>query len=303
MAVARVAQVVTLVGMLCLTQALQAQLSPAERFTRRESLVAADRAAGDSVLKQGFVAGLVGASAPEMVLVYPGAPVIAGLEGSRQVLLAQKALSGLTVRWMPLAVELSADGTFGVTYGATAIVSSGETPTSQLRMGKYLSAWRRIGTEWRIIAHAQVGLLPGGVFELPDGFVRPTIPAMADGNPADFARADREFAGMAGRDGAPKAFATFVATDGVIFSGSGELIRGPEAVRGQMEDGPQAKWEWHPVAAGSSAAGDLGFTVGEATIHAPGAPASYSKYLTLWRRTRDGKIRFIADGGSGRPAE
>jgi ketosteroid isomerase-like protein len=288
---------------LCLTSPLQAQLSTSERFTRRESLVAADRAAGDSVLKQGFATGLLGAAAPELVLVYPGAPVIAGLEGARHLLTAQTALSGLTVRWMPLSVEMSADGTFGLTYGVTAIASETGAPSSQLRMGKYLSAWRRVGSEWRIIAHAQVGLVAAASLELPEGFSKPAVPPIPGGNASDFARADGEFAGMAGREGAAKAFATFVAADGVIFSGSGELIRGPEAVRAQMEDGPQAKWEWHPVAAGSSAAGDLGFTVGESVITPAGSPATFGKYLTIWRRTRDGKIRFIADGGNARPAE
>jgi ketosteroid isomerase-like protein len=288
---------------LLLPAAASAQLSTAERFARRESLVAADRAAGDSVLKQGFASGLTGIAAADLVLVYPGAPVIAGLEPAKAVLEAQKGLETITVRWMPLTVELSNDGTFGLTYGATAIAAEASSPAGQLRMGKYLSAWRRVGSEWRMIAHAQVGLLPAASFEVPEGFTKPPFPKMPGGNAADFASADIDFAALAGREGAPKAFAAYVATDGVIFSGSGELIRGPEAVRAQMADGPQAVWKWWPVAAGSSSSGDLGFTVGEAVITPQGSPATYSKYLSLWRRGKDGKIRFVADGGNARPAE
>lgn len=280
-----------------------AQLSTAERFTRRESLVAADRAAGDSALKQGFAAGLVGMSAPDLVLVYPGAPVIVGLEAVRTVLNSQKSLAGLTVRWMPLTVELSNDGLFGLSYGVTAISADASSPSGQLRMGKYLSAWRRVGSEWKMVAHAQQTLVPASSFEAPEGWVKPAFPKLPSGNASDFAGADAEFATMAAKEGAPKAFATYVALDGVIFSGSGELIRGPEYVRAAMADGPQSAWKWWPVAAGSSSSGDLGFTVGEAIITPSGSPATFSKYLSLWRRGKDGKIRFIADGGNARPAE
>jgi ketosteroid isomerase-like protein len=288
---------------IALPAAAESQLSTTERFTRRESLVAADRAAGDSALKQGFAAGLVGMSAPDLVLVYPGAPVIAGLESARTMLNSQKALSGLTVRWMPLTVELSNDGLFGLSYGVTAISADAASPSGQLRMGKYLSAWRRVGSEWKMVAHAQQTIVPASSFEAPEGWVKPAFPKLQSGNASDFAAADAEFATMAAKEGAPKAFATYVALDGVIFSGSGEVIRGPESVRAQMADGPQAAWKWWPVAAGSSSSGDLGFTVGEAIITPQGSPATFSKYLSLWRRGKDGKIRFIADGGNARPAE
>jgi ketosteroid isomerase-like protein len=29
----------------------------------------------------------------------------------------------------------------------------------------------------------------------------------------------------------------------------------------------------------------------------------YSKYLTVWKKQRDGSWRFVADGGSARPAD
>jgi len=46
--------------------------------------------------------------------------------------------------------------------------------------------------------------------------------------------------------------------------------------------------------------------VGEAEIRSGDAAAGrgvyYGKYLTLWRRDQSGLIRFLADGGSSRPA-
>ena len=59
------------------------------------------------------------------------------------------------------------------------------------------------------------------------------------------------------------------------------------------------------MAAGASRDGTLGWTVGQAVIASKGADGketqSKSKYLTLWRRLTDGRVRFISDGGSGRP--
>ncbi|MGH2669664.1 MAG: hypothetical protein ACRDH5_11225, partial [bacterium] len=57
--------------------------------------------------------------------------------------------------------------------------------------------------------------------------------------------------------------------------------------------------DWKPLAAEIAGSGDLGCTVGEASVQ-PGR--SYSKYLTIWRRHRDGSWKFVMDGGNARPA-
>jgi hypothetical protein len=54
------------------------------------------------------------------------------------------------------------------------------------------------------------------------------------------------------------------------------------------------------VSAGAAPSGDLGWTVGEAVITAKDGERSYSKYLTVWTN-RGGVIRFLLDGGNGRP--
>ena len=256
-----------------------------------DSLVAVDRGLSDS----GFAA-LVAHGANDLVLVYPGAPVVAGRANAERMLEAQAALRGVRVRWVPLHGEVSRDGGFGVTYGVTAITDS----SGALRFGKYLSAWRRDGAGWKLVAHSQVGLLPSSAFTAPAGFQAgsPSIPSSF----RPFAIADSSFAAQAGRSGAADAFAAWIAPDGAMFSGSGEIVRGPEGAH-RLLDGGQASWWWQPVAAFGSSGGDLGATVGEAIITPPGGGApNYSKYLTLWRRLPDGSIRFLADGGNGRPA-
>jgi ketosteroid isomerase-like protein len=238
--------------------------------------------------------------AADLVLLYPGAPVVAGRDAVKQLLLRQDALKSLTLRWVPLHGEVSRDGSFGVTYGVTGIASGAGSAGPPLRFGKYLSAWRHEANRWVLVAHVAVGLLPSSSFQLPEGFVAPVLaPVALQGPVAAFARADLDFAALAGKSGAPSAFAAFAAPDAVTFAGTGELNRGPEAIRHWL-DGDDAAWSWRPVAGGGAA--DLGFTVGESVITPKDGAPSYGKYLTLWRREPGGKIRYLADGGNARPA-
>lgn len=267
---------------------------------RQDQLIAADRALADSVMARGAGEGFAAVGAPDLVFLYPGAPVVAGRDAVRQLLLGQAALKSLTLRWVPLHGEVSRDGSFGVTYGVTGIATSGGGEGPPIRFGKYLSAWRYDAGRWLLVAHVEVGLLPGASYSAPEGFtVPPLAPVPASGPGAAFARADLDFAALAGKSGAPDAFAAFAATDAVTFSGTGELNRGPQRIR-QWLDGDDAAWSWRPVASGG--ASDLGFTVGESVITPKGGAPSYGKYLTLWRREPGGKIRYLADGGSARPA-
>lgn len=259
-----------------------------------DSLLSADR----ELSALGFV-GVMDHAAADVVLVYPGAPLVSGRDGALRVLRAQTALRALSVRWVPLFGAVSADGAFGVTYGVTAIADASLAPVT-LRFGKYLSAWRRDAEGCRLVAHAQVGLVPGAAFVPPSGF-HPGTPSLGSGA-APFAAADAAFAAQAGRDGAVAAFSMWIAADGVMFPASGELSRGPEGARAVLtRGGSSSTWSWTPLAGMGGRSGDLGFTSGEATITAPGGAVAYTKYLTLWRRDPDGHIRFIADGGSARP--
>ena len=92
------------------------------------------------------------------------------------------------------------------------------------------------------------------------------------------------------------AFATVLQL--VLALGKPLLIEGPANI-GRLVSGPNS-WKWYPVAASSSGDGQMGWTVGEAVISTPDGHAGPSKYLTIWRRQRDGSVRYITDGGNGR---
>jgi hypothetical protein len=110
---------------------------------------------------------------------------------------------------------------------------------------------------------------------------------------------DLDFAKAAGDSGAASAFRMHAAPDAKMFGRHGFLVLGPDEIA-RAVDGP-ARWEWAPVAGGGSAGGDIGWTVGEATITSDQGPPLRSKYLTIWREGADGSIRFILDAGSSRP--
>lgn len=78
------------------------------------------------------------------------------------------------------------------------------------------------------------------------------------------------------------------------------MTHGRDAIGGVFAAFPaDAVLEWTPVATYIADSGDLGCTVGEASVRGRG---SYSKYLTIWKRQPDGRWKFVADGGNARPA-
>jgi ketosteroid isomerase-like protein len=120
--------------------------------------------------------------------------------------------------------------------------------------------------------------------------------------------ADEDFSRDATKVGTGEAFGRYAAADAQIFSGPGEFITGPGAITDSF--GPPDKKSslvWHPVEGEIAKSGDLGFTVGNAVFtgeREDGAPiVRYSKYLTVWKRQRDGSWRYVVDGGSARPAK
>ncbi len=273
----------------------------------RASLIAADRAVSAAVLQQGLAAGLGSVLADGAVLLYEGAPVTAGTEAIQRLLLAQPVLRGLKLQWLPIVIALSSDGLMGMTSGPTVIARRGQSIDSVLQYGHYISVWRRRAADapWRIAALLENGLADPDsvVLGFPTGSDQLSV---MGGRP--FADADIAFAKLAADSGAPIAFGTFAALDATTPPGTGMVTVGAPAIRARMQaiGAGNSVWKWHPVHAGSSASGDLGFTVGESAIAEsgePNAPTSHGKYLTIWRRQPDGSIRYILDSGNPRPAQ
>jgi ketosteroid isomerase-like protein len=293
----------------CIASTVHAQspvLASPDTKASRESLLRADRAMSASSVERGMSAALASVLAPDALFLYDGAPIVAGRANVISLLDEQPELRSMRVQWLPIVVVVSGDGLLGATYGVTTVASRSR-PDSALRFGKYISTWRRVASgEWQLASHVDMGLTTEPAV-LPTS-ISATLPAtgsISNIPGASFAKADIDFARMASEKGAPLAFAAFAAADAATLPGTGEIVMGPAAIGARMAESPAAtaKWEWHPLYADGSKAGDLGFTVGEATItpeSPPGASPFHSKYLTVWRRQSDGSIRFIVDGGNSR---
>jgi ketosteroid isomerase-like protein len=282
-----------------LAQSADCQPNPTDSTRAwRESLRAADANASAAAFNRGLAAALPSVMTDDAVLLWEAAPIISGRAGIQQLLAAQPSVR---VSWQPFRVLVSKDGKFGVTFGATSRYGDSGVPVS---IARYMSAWRRVSPGgWKMAAHAQVGLVSPDSVKIPSPL--PGTLGLTTAPQDQFATADIAFARMAIDSGAPAAFYHFSAPDAMTFAGTGELNIGPPAIRARLAEGPggKAKWIWRPIITIAAPSSDLGITIGTAEIDFGAKPFDpfLSKYLTVWQRRPDGSIKFVADGGSGRP--
>ena len=261
---------------------------------QRTALLNAERAAAELSRDSGFTGAILGRMHRDGILLWPGAPVVAGPSNLKRFLSSMETGS-LQLTWQPLGVELARDSSLGITWGVAVASASRHSP----EIGSYIAAWRRDGARWTIAA-----VVFSGLRRLPKPALSGEIPVSmkalaARGRAGRFIAADLAFARLAADSGAALAFERWAAPEAVTFGDRGLLTRGPEAI-GRAVDFP-AGWRWQPVAAGAAGTGDLGWTVGEATITSKDAAPTHSKYLTIWTRRGDGAVRFLTDGGNPRP--
>ena len=134
------------------------------------------------------------------------------------------------------------------------------------------------------ISFALAALLAGSS---PDSLAQPLITA------------ERGFAADAQRMGVRLAFLSHFDAESWLFrphptAALPALARDPD-------DGTPL--EWGPDLAGTAASGDMGFTSGPWSAHAPGVERmAHGHFLTIWKRAPDGVWRVQVDGGIGHPA-
>jgi ketosteroid isomerase-like protein len=287
------------VGFAALTQSARAQTcgtsGEATPAAARASLAAAEQDASAAMSGMGFGETLPGIIDVDGTLLVGNAPVVRGRNNVLRVM-TQSPYRKASQRWQPLRVIVSRDGLLGATFGIASIESGLGEPS---KLGRYITAWRCDSrNNWQVVAHVDLRSAP------PNLRVPPEIPmTLGDSSPRDaFARADLDFARMAGDSGAAAAFAHFAAPDAVTFGSGGEMNIGPNNIRARMMEGKTGtQWRWHPVVSFVAPSADLGVTIGEAEIRVPGAAPFYSKYLTVWQKQPDGSLKFVVDGGNARP--
>src|SRR5919107_246106 len=270
---------------------------PALRSQERSSLLQAERFAAQLSSDSGFAHAARSAFDRSAILLWPTAPVVSGT-AELEKFLRLHPTDSLRLTWQPLGVRLAKDSSLGTSWGI-AVASSRVVPVAP-RLGRYIAMWRRDPDRWRIVALVFIGIETPGRATRWTGLPLARAPSEPSGAARPFVSADIAFARLAGDSGAAVAFRAYAADDAVSFGGGSVLVQGPVAIS-RAVSGPD-QWRWHPVAAGAASEGDLGWTVGEATIVDRDGKPNHSKYLTVWTREADGRVRFLVDGGNARPA-
>ncbi|HMG84770.1 MAG TPA: nuclear transport factor 2 family protein [Terracidiphilus sp.] len=103
------------------------------------------------------------------------------------------------------------------------------------------------------------------------------------------------------------AFADWFAEDGVALNnGQAPLIGRVAIVKGAIWDPKVYQLTWTPTDAQMGPSGDMGYTWGHFEGHskdAAGNPLTTSgRYMTVWRREKDGNWKVVLDAGANEPA-
>ncbi|MEO5816518.1 MAG: DUF4440 domain-containing protein [Gemmatimonadaceae bacterium] len=289
--------------------ALLAPSSEAE--AAHDELLRADIGRADSVSRLGFADGLTSNFASDVLYLRGGLPILRGKLASRAVMAAESLGTNASVRWQPVRAEASSDHNTGFTYGY-AIYGLAQAGAPALRIDRYIAFWRRETAGWRIAGYAETYGTPPPAIALPavaaDSVVADVPLSRQRGAMEEIRAADTDFSRDATKFGTGEAFGRYAAQDAQIFSGPGEFITGPTAITESFgPPGKKSSLVWHPVEGEMAKSGDLGFTVGNAVFNGERDDGAlivrYSKYMTVWKRQRDGSWRYVVDGGSARPGK
>jgi ketosteroid isomerase-like protein len=276
------------------------------RGPARDSLFRFDKARSDSAARA--PEGALALFAPDAAYLRAGAPVIYGREAAARVVSATDMDAG-AITWEPLGGGVSNDLQSGYTYGIAARTQAEKAVP--VRFGRYIAYWKRSrGVPWHIVAYVEVGGPPvPASLEISEAMRTPPAEPplakpLADAR-ASLRSADSSFSDLSYRMGTGYAFSNTVADEGVIF-GSPDLRIGPRAIReGFALQTESSSLTWKPELVEVAGSRDLGYTIGEyvSTGRGPSGAAvqRFGKYLTVWRRQKDGTWRFVADGGNGSP--
>jgi ketosteroid isomerase-like protein len=274
------------------------------RGPARDSLFHVDETRGDSVAARGGVDGALALFSPGVAFLRSGVPGIYGRDAARALFAATPTAGARS--WQPLGGGVSADLRSGYTFGVAAHAGP---PNSPPRLDRYVAYWTRERAQpWRIAAYAEVNGQSGAEVSFTAAQLAPPT-APPTGSLArivsDVRVADSLFSDLADRMGTGFAFAQTAASDGVMFGGT-RLIVGPAAIEEYFRaQPPGTSLTWRPIYTVVASSGDLGFTIGESvrTGRGPSGAAvqSFGKYLTIWRKERNGTWKFVVDGGNLTP--
>ena len=111
-------------------------------------------------------------------------------------------------------------------------------------------------------------------------------------------QSDVDFSNLAKDKGFRKAFLEYIEEDGVLLRDNHMPIIGADAIEyiSSINDSTFSM-VWEPQGGDVSESGDLGFTYGLYVLSTDSTEQKGS-YVTVWRRQKDGKWKFLLDAGT-----
>lgn len=116
--------------------------------------------------------------------------------------------------------------------------------------------------------------------------------------------ADLEFSEMSAQKGMIEAFMAYVDENGVLLRPKNSPVEGRMKIEEFLSSAPDTGFTltWKPLFADVSSSGDLGYTYGVyefLTKDDKNKPVTHKgTYVSIWKRDKDGKWKFVLDSGN-----
>lgn len=258
-----------------------------------DSLVAAERAFSKTSEEQGTKAAFLANLADDSILFRPG-PVLA-----RPWTEERPAPPGL-LTWFPVKADIARSGDLGYTTGPWEARPKGKDDTNVLH-GNYVTVWKkRADGTWKLVTDI------GNVNPKPTAAATEALrldPAevsarggakSTEAAEASLLAADRAFGGEAKSKGIPAGYAALLTDDARILRNGAFPMVGKDAIRGYLTERKGAM-TWEPSKAGTSGAGDFGYTYGTYEETAEGNLREKGHYLRIWKKQGGDAWKLVLD--------
>ena len=114
-------------------------------------------------------------------------------------------------------------------------------------------------------------------------------------------KTDRDFSDMSVKEGMFKAFLFYIAEDGVILRDNSFPSKGKNSLRENFSGKSDSSFvlSWEPLSETIAESGEIGYTYGKhKTLDKSTGKITRGTYVTIWKKQRDGKWRFVLDTGT-----
>jgi len=117
-------------------------------------------------------------------------------------------------------------------------------------------------------------------------------------------KTDLAFSDMSVKEGNEKAFLYYCSDSAILFREGNYPILGRDSLLASFmkRKSTNRTLSWKPTKVDIALSNDLGYTVGEWKLTMPDASGKilefHGHYFTFWKKQKDGKWKFVVDGGT-----